>query len=230
MNESLGKCLICNKDIRANDGSNLTDDRWKTLTNLVKTWSSLVLPIDHQYYMYIQLHELISDRKIAFCKHYHSGNGRPAFGTHSLINQLKKDNEADKASTKAATGSTSLRSDTSLLSSRSSTNRTHSRTGNTKEFEQICSACNEICPCDSHAQEEGALGVCEFKSAGDRLIIVYRSNAYFLNELLQDWLHVIKHYIIFMTLHTFVDSPSLGCKIWALENDWEVLLIWNPDH
>ena len=33
-----------------------------------------------------------------------------------------------------------------------------------------------------------------------------------------------------MTLHTFVDSPSLVCKIWALENDWEALLIWNPDN
>ena len=30
--------------------------------------------------------------------------------------------------------------------------------------------------------------------------------------------------------YTFVDSPSLACKIWALENDWEVLLICDPDH
>ena len=45
---------------------------------------------------------------------------------------------------------------------------------------------------------------------------------------------------IFMTLHdrmkknesgyAFVDSPSLACKIWVLENDWEALLICNPDH
>ena len=43
-----------------------------------------------------------------------------------------------------------------------------------------------------------------------------------------------------MTLHdrikknefgnAFVDSPSLACKIWALKNDWEALLICNPDH
>ena len=92
VNESLGKCLICNKDIRANDASNLTDDRWKTLTNFAKTWRSLVLPLDDHYYKYIQLHERISDRKIAFCKHYHSGNGHPAFGKRSLINKLKMDN------------------------------------------------------------------------------------------------------------------------------------------
>ena len=40
-----------------------------------------------------------------------------------------------------------------------------------------------------------------------------------------NWLHIVQYYIIFMTLHTFVDSPSLGCKIWVSENDWEVLLI-----
>ena len=43
-----------------------------------------------------------------------------------------------------------------------------------------------------------------------------------------------------MTLHdrmkknefgnAFVDSPSLACKIWTLKNDWEALLICNPDH
>ena len=46
--------------------------------------------------------------------------------------------------------------------------------------------------------------------------------------------------IIFMTLHDrmkknkfaygFVDSTSLACKIWALESDWQTLLIYNPDH
>ena len=36
-NQSMGKCLICNKDMRANDESSLTDDGWKTLTNLAKT-------------------------------------------------------------------------------------------------------------------------------------------------------------------------------------------------
>ena len=30
--------------------------------------------------------------------------------------------------------------------------------------------------------------------------------------------------------YTFVDSPSLACKIWTLQNDWEGLLICNPDH
>ena len=30
VNQSMGKCLICNKDISANDASSLTDDGWKT--------------------------------------------------------------------------------------------------------------------------------------------------------------------------------------------------------
>ena len=30
--------------------------------------------------------------------------------------------------------------------------------------------------------------------------------------------------------YAFVDSVSLSCKIWALWNDWEALLIHNPDH
>ena len=47
MNQSVGKYLICNKDIRANDALSLTDARWKMLT-----WSSVVLPIYHQYYEY----------------------------------------------------------------------------------------------------------------------------------------------------------------------------------
>ena len=37
VNHSVGKYLIYNKDIRANDTSSLTDDGWKTLTNFVKT-------------------------------------------------------------------------------------------------------------------------------------------------------------------------------------------------
>ena len=60
----------------------------------------------------------------------------------------------------------------------------------------------------------------------------------FFNELLQDWLYIIQHHI-----HDFNDrrkknefgyalvgSPSLACKMWALENDWGALLICNPDH
>ena len=44
---------------------------------------------------------------------------------------------------------------------------------------------------------------------------------------------------MFMNLHNrmkknefgyaFVDSPSLACKTWALESDWEALLICNLD-
>ena len=41
----------------------LTDDEWKTLTNLVKTWSSAALAIDHQYYEYTQAHELVVIKK-----------------------------------------------------------------------------------------------------------------------------------------------------------------------
>ena len=137
VNQSVGKRLICNKDICANDVSCLTH-KWKTLTNLAKIWSNVVLLIDHKYHKYTQVHELIGDRKAALCKQYHSGNCCPAFGRHSLINKLKKDNEADKHGMEAAAASTSLPLDASLVSLRSSTTRTHSSTGNTKQFEQIC--------------------------------------------------------------------------------------------
>ena len=73
VNQSVGKCLICNKDIRANDESSLTDDRWRTLMNLAKTWSSVVLPIDNQYCEYRQVHELMCDRKTTFCKQIAAG-------------------------------------------------------------------------------------------------------------------------------------------------------------
>ena len=46
-NQIVGKRLICNKDIRAIDASGLTHNIRKTLTNVVKTWSGVVLPIDH---------------------------------------------------------------------------------------------------------------------------------------------------------------------------------------
>ena len=137
---------------------------------LQKTWSTVFLPIDHQYYEYKHLHEQISDRKTVFSKRHRSGNCRPAFGRHSLINKLKKDNEADKSGTEAATASTSIPLDVSLLSPRSSTTRTPASTGNTKQFEQICFGYTEICPCGTNAYHEGKFGVCEFKSAVDRLM------------------------------------------------------------
>ena len=80
LNESVEKCLICNIDIRAND--TLTDDGWKTLANLANTWSSVVLSIDHQYYEYMQVYELIGVRKAALCKQCRSRKYRPAFGRH----------------------------------------------------------------------------------------------------------------------------------------------------
>ena len=52
----------------------LTDGGWKTLTNLAETWNSVVLAIDHQYCEYTQVHELIVDRKTAFCKKHRSRN------------------------------------------------------------------------------------------------------------------------------------------------------------
>ena len=91
VNQSVGKCLICNKDIRVNDASSLTYDGWKMLAKLAKTWSSVVLPIDHQYYKHTQVHELISDRKKAFCKQHCSKNYKETFGRHSKINELIAD-------------------------------------------------------------------------------------------------------------------------------------------
>ena len=40
VNQSAEKCSICKKDICANDGSSLTDDQCKTLTNLGKCGST----------------------------------------------------------------------------------------------------------------------------------------------------------------------------------------------
>ena len=171
MTQSVGKRLICSKDIRANDALSLTDDEWKTLTNLAKTWSSEVLPINRQYYEYTQVYELIVDRKPTFSKQHRSKNFRPVFRRHSLISKLKKGNESDKSGAEAAAASMSFPSDAPLVSARSSTTRTHSSTGNKKQFEKICFACNEIHPYDFNVYNEGELRVCEFKSdSGDLLM------------------------------------------------------------
>ena len=137
----MGKYLICNKDIYANDASSLRHDGRKTLTSL-KTRSSLILSIDHQYNKYTQAREFIGDRETAFCKQYRSGNCRPDSWGHSLINKLKKDNVTNKPGTEAAAASTSFPSDYSLLIPRSSTTRTRSSNGNESQFEQICFICN----------------------------------------------------------------------------------------
>ena len=69
-NQNVGSCLICNSDTRTNDASILRDDGWKTLMKLAKKWSSVVLPIDHQYYWFTQVHEAIGDSKTTLCKQY----------------------------------------------------------------------------------------------------------------------------------------------------------------
>ena len=101
VNQIVGKCFTCNKVICANDSSSLTDDKWKTFTNLIKTWSSVVLSFDDQYYEYKQVHEPIGDIKETFCKQYPCGNCRLPFARRKLINKLKIDNEADKSGTEA---------------------------------------------------------------------------------------------------------------------------------
>ena len=63
VNQSVGTCLIINKDIRVNDALSLTDDGFKKLRNLAKTLSNVVLPIDLQYYGYMQAHKRIGARK-----------------------------------------------------------------------------------------------------------------------------------------------------------------------
>ena len=84
VDQNMEKFLICNKGIRANDASIFTGGWWKTLTNLVKTWSSVVLPVDCHYYEYTPIHELIDDRKTAFYKQYCCGSCRPASGRHLI--------------------------------------------------------------------------------------------------------------------------------------------------
>ena len=78
----------------------------------------MVLPIDHQYYEYTHVHELISDRKTTFCKQNRSENCYLTFGRYSLINKMKKDNEADKSGTEVAAASTLLPLDPSFVSPR----------------------------------------------------------------------------------------------------------------
>ena len=89
-----------------------------------------------------------------------------AFGKHSIIIKLRKDNEANKPGTELAAASTSLPSDASLLNPRYNTTRTCSSTASTKLFEQIYFVFNEIRLCDCNAYKKGGLGVGEFKSAG----------------------------------------------------------------
>ena len=148
MNQSTEKCLICNKDIRPNDASSMTDDGWKTQTNLAKTWSSMVLPINHQNIEYTQVHERICEfgRHSLIRRHWNLG-----FGNWWIWKTQKKDNEADTPGAEAAAASKLIPSYSSLLSPRSSTTRTHSSTENTKQFERICFFCNEIRPCDSNS-------------------------------------------------------------------------------
>ena len=53
---------------------------------------------------------------------------------------------------------------------RSSTSKIHSSTGNTKQFERICLACNKIGPCNFNVFSEGYLGAFELESARDWLM------------------------------------------------------------
>ena len=109
----------------------------------------------------MQVDELIRDRKTTFCKEDRSGNWRASFGRHSVINKLKKNNEANKLGTETAAASTLLPWDAYLFSPRSSTIITHLSNGNTKQFEKICFVSNYIRPYDSTAYNNGELGVCE---------------------------------------------------------------------
>ena len=163
LNESVRKCLIGNKVIHVNDASSFTDDRWKTLSSLIKTWSSVVVLIDHQYYGYIQVHEPIGYRKTTFFKQHCSGNCRPAFGRHFLIHKLK-DNEADKRGAEGARISTNARRSRSTCNS---FRHWEHKTVSTNFF-----VCSEIRRCDSSVYNEGELGVTEYKGPRGRLMDV----------------------------------------------------------
>ena len=54
--------------------------------------------------------------------------------------------------------------------SASSSVKTRSATGNTKQFQYICFACDTVRPCDSNPYNEGGLGVCEFSTAEQQLL------------------------------------------------------------
>ena len=167
-NESVRKCLIGNKVIHVNNASSFTDDRWKMLSSLIKTWSSVVVLIDHHYYGYIQVHEPVGYRKTTFFKQHCSGNCRPAFGRHFLIHKLK-DNEADKRGTEGARISTNTR--------RSSTTCNSFRHWKHKTVSTNFFVCSEIRRCDSSVYNKGELGVTEFKGPRGPLMDVVNAIA-----------------------------------------------------
>ena len=168
LNESVRKCLIGNKVIHVNNASSFTDDRWKMLSSLIKTWSSVVVLIDHHYYGYIQVHEPVGYRKTTFFKQHCSGNCRPAFERHFLIHKLK-DNEADKGGTEGARISTNTRSSSTTCNS---FRHWKHKTVSTNFF-----VCSEIRRCDSSVYNEGELGVTEFKGPRGRLMDVVNAIA-----------------------------------------------------
>ena len=82
-----------------------------------------------------------------------------------IINKLKKGNEADNLGVEAAATSTSLPSDAS-----EQPEQLVKALGTQNISNKVCFVCIEIRPHDSNAYNKGGWGVCEYKSAGDRLM------------------------------------------------------------
>ena len=139
----------------------LTDDWWKTLTNLVKIWSNAALPIDHQNYEYTQAHELVVNKKTTFCKQYRSGNCCPDFRGHSLINNWRR--AISWSAWQRSCSRIDIASIECIFVEREIQSEPIEALGTQNSF-------NEIRPCYPNAYNKGGCGVCKLKSAGDWLM------------------------------------------------------------
>ena len=158
VNQSEGKCLICNKDKSAND------KWWKTLTNLTKTWSSVVLPIDHQYY---EVHEVIGDRKQPSVSNIARRVVVRLLGDTLLINKLKKERIMKLIS--LARKLQPYRRRFHRMQLCWARDPVQLEQPVQALIMQICFVCNEIRPYDSTTNNKGGYGAFECKSVGDRL-------------------------------------------------------------
>ena len=158
VNQSEGKCLICNKDKSANDKG------WKTLTNLAKTWSSVVLPIDHQYY---EVHELIGDKKRPSVSNIARRVVVRLLGDTLLINKLKKERIMKLIS--LARKLQPYRRRFHRMQLCWARDPVQLEQPVQALVMQICFVCNEIRSYDSNTNNKGGYGAFECKSVGDRL-------------------------------------------------------------
>ena len=151
--EGTEKCLICNKNVGKKPSSNLTSDGWNTFITLAEQWSKLSLPENHACLEFTKIHGRVNG-KSEFGKVHQTGNCRPMFGRKTLREKLASEfcstetAEAVETTTPIATPHDSDAGPSPI--SASSSVKTRSATGNTKQFQYICFACDTVRPCDSN--------------------------------------------------------------------------------